>query len=74
MSFYVSEKMENDISIIRIKLFVKWLYEVSEEISNNTLLSNDDLMTLLLSMKNTISDVNTEIDIMLHKITKDKKS
>ena len=65
--------MTNEISLVKIKLLAKWMYSVTEEITNNKGLNDEDIMILLLSMKNILSDINTEIEIILRENSHNKK-
>ena len=65
--------MISEISLVKIKLLVKWVYNATEEITNNKGLNDDDITVLLINMKNTLSDINTEIDFLLRQNSQNKK-
>jgi len=73
-NFYIDEIMTDETRYIKIKLLSKWLNDISKEIVNNKTLDDEDLIGLLMSMKNTISELDKEIEIMIGEITKNKKS
>jgi len=65
--------MTKERSYTRIKLLAKWLYDIAEEIANNTLLNNEDIMILLFSMKNIMSELDTEVTIVLRENSQNTK-
>jgi len=65
--------MVKEIELVRIKLLTKWLYNIAEEIENNKALSDEDIMTLLLSLRDAISDLNTEVTILIRENSQNKK-
>jgi len=65
--------MVKEISLVRIKILSKWVYDIANEISNNKALTDEDIMILLYSLKDTISDLNTEVTIMLRENSQNKK-
>ena len=66
--------MINETSYIKIKLLSKWLNDIAKEVVNNRALNDEDLIGWLMSMKNTISELDKEIEIMIDEITRNKKS
>ena len=65
--------MVKEIELVRIKLLTKWLYNIAEEIENNKALTDEDIMTLLLSLRDAISDLNTEVTILIRENSQNKK-
>jgi len=66
--------MLNEINFVKLKILSKWLNDLAKEVVNNKALDDEDLIGLLMSMKNTISELDKEIEIMIGEITKNKKS
>ena len=65
--------MAKEISLVRIKILAKWAYDIANEIANNKALTDEDIMVLLLSLKDTIYDLNTEVTIILRENSHNKK-
>ena len=66
--------MTDEINYIKLKILSKWLNDLTKEVVNNKALDDEDLIGLLMSMKNTISELDKEIEIMINEITKNKKN
>ena len=65
--------MTKETSYTRIKLLVKWVYDIAEEIENNTLLNGEDIMILLFNMKNIMSKLDTEVTTVLRENSQNTK-
>jgi len=66
--------MIKEIDLIKIKILSKWLHDMAEEITNNKSLINDDIIVMLLSMKNTIDEIDKIIAILISENTTSQKS
>ena len=66
--------MTDEISYVKLKLLTKWLNDLANEIEENKTLSNEELVSLLMSMKNIMTDINTEIEIIMRELTQNKKA
>jgi len=65
--------MVKEIDLVRIKILAKWLYDIVEEIENNKALTDEDIVELLMSMKNIMSDIDKEIVIIVKENSQNKK-
>jgi len=65
--------MIKEMDLVRIKILGKWVYDIVNEIANNKNLTEEDIMTLLHSLKDTISDLNMEIVIIIRENLQNKK-
>jgi len=65
--------MTKETSYTRIKLLAKWVYDIAEEIENNTLLNGEDIMILLFNMKNIMSKLDTEVTTVLRENSQNTK-
>jgi len=65
--------MVKEISLVRVKILAKWIHDIAEEVENNKALSDEDIMILLLSLKDIMSDLNTEVTILIRENSQNKK-
>ena len=65
--------MVKDIDLVRLKILTKWLYDIVEEITNNKVLSDEDIIELLMSAKGIMTDIDKEIVLIVKENSQNKK-
>ena len=65
--------MVKDIDLVKIKIMTKWLYDIVEEITNNKVLSDEDIIELLMSAKGIMTDIDKEIVLIVKENSQNKK-
>ena len=65
--------MVKDIDLVKIKILTKWLYDIVEEITNNKVLSDEDIIELLMSAKGIMTDIDKEIVLIVKENSQNKK-